>query len=306
MQYPVRVELFKDGLYYKKFIAQSEADLNCRIEMMTGIAWLDTTPLYQALLVTGRDHVTDIYPVCHSYEQWGGLQQEVVRIKVQMYRLDRAKFPVNDGHNDSMTSFSQNKTAQDREDLREEWYLEWYLYYSAYAGWIPKPPPIYWIGMALSAIWLAAYLVIYPSIPTLKSHWQGTGMPGHCQPWTAICEMQKAEEELNDARGKYFNKIRAVSVVELAESSEMSDFISKAGRVRFEDNCAACHGKSGAGIADMPDSPALNDNIWLHGGDVRSIRASIQNPTVHPFGLAQRIDDTSAKMLAVYVSQLGH
>jgi len=202
-----------------------------------------------------------------------------------------------------MTGFSSpSKTAQDREDLRDEWYREWNLY----AAWIPKPPPIYWIGMALSAIWLVAYLVIYPSIPTLNTHWQGTGMPGHCQPWTAICEMLKAEEELNEARDREFNKIRATSAVELAEDSEVSEFISFAGRVRFEDNCAACHGKKGAGIADMLElAPALNDKIWLHGGHVQAIKESIQSPVIHPFGLVQRIDDASAKMLAVYVSRLG-
>lgn len=56
---------------------------------------------------------------------------------------------------------------------------------------------------------------------------------GHCQPWTAICEMQRAEEELNEVRGRYLNKIRAMSVVELIEDIEMSEFISRAGRVRF-------------------------------------------------------------------------
>lgn len=88
MQEPVRLELFMDGLFFKEFIVKTEADFNCRIEMMTGVGWLDTRPLYQVLLATGRDHVTDIYPVCHSYEKWGEMQQEVVRIKVRMHRLD--------------------------------------------------------------------------------------------------------------------------------------------------------------------------------------------------------------------------
>lgn len=206
-----------------------------------------------------------------------------------------------------MTAPSSNSLNETRKDLRAEWYREWYLYYSAYAGWIPRPPPINWIGMALSAIWLVAYLVIYPSIPlpTPRTHWQGIGMPGHCQPWTAICEMQKVEEELSEIRGKYFNKVLATSVVKLAEDREMSEFISRAARVRFEENCAACHGTSGAGLASMPDfAPALDDNIWLHGGDVQAIKKSIQNPTIHPFGLVQRNDDLDAKMMAVYVSHL--
>lgn len=87
MEYPVRVELFRDGLLYEEFIAEKEDDLYCRIEMLTGVAWLDTEPLYQVLLTTGRNHIADVFPVCHSYEKWGDLQQEVVKVKVRMHRI---------------------------------------------------------------------------------------------------------------------------------------------------------------------------------------------------------------------------
>ena len=87
MQEPVRLELFKDGLLYEEFVAENEDDLYCRIEMMTGVGWLDAEPLYQALISTKREHITDIFPVCHSYEKWGGMQQEVVKIKVRMHRI---------------------------------------------------------------------------------------------------------------------------------------------------------------------------------------------------------------------------
>lgn len=190
-------------------------------------------------------------------------------------------------------------TTKDRGDLRDEWY-------GFDLAYVNRPPNIYWIGVVLSAFWLLGYLLTYPSIPTLKTHWQGIGIPGHCQPWTAICEMQRAEEELNEVRGRYLNKIRAMSAVELAEDIEMSEFISRAGRVRFEDNCAGCHGKNGTGIVKSSGmASVLNATTWQHGGDVRSIKASIQNPTVHRFGLAQRNNDSSAKILAVYVGQLG-
>jgi hypothetical protein len=85
--YPVKLELFKDGAPYEEFIASSEDDLNCRIEMLTGIGWLDAEPLYQELIASGRDHVTDTFRVCHSYEKWGDLQQEVVEVKVRMQRI---------------------------------------------------------------------------------------------------------------------------------------------------------------------------------------------------------------------------
>jgi hypothetical protein len=39
-------------------------------------------------------------------------------------------------------------------------------------------------------------------IPMVTAHgyWQGIGVPGGCQPWTAIYEMEKAQGELNKVR----------------------------------------------------------------------------------------------------------
>lgn len=196
---------------------------------------------------------------------------------------------------------TQSNGIQDREDLRDEWY-------GFDRALIQGPPKIYWLGMVLSAFWVLGYLVIYPSVPltTLNTHWKGLGMPGSCQPWTAICEMQKAEDVLNDVRGNYLKRIREGSVAELSTDQDVKEFISRAGKVRFEDNCAGCHRKKGAGIAKAPDiAPALNDNIWLHGGDVQAIKLSIQDKAVHSFGIADRLDGTATKVLAIYVYALG-
>jgi peptidoglycan-associated lipoprotein len=103
-----------------------------------------------------------------------------------------------------------------RVDLRSEWYAE----FNEYAASINRPPRIYWVGMVLSAIWLVGYLIIYPSIPMVTSHghWQGIGMPGGCRPWTAICEMQRAEDELNEIRRNTPSRQREKSTGELAAS----------------------------------------------------------------------------------------
>lgn len=90
MTYPVKLELYKNGHLFSEFIAENEDDLYCRIEMDTGIGWLDAAPLYQTMLDKGRDHITDTFRVCHSYEKWGAIQQEVVKIKVRLEHLDVA------------------------------------------------------------------------------------------------------------------------------------------------------------------------------------------------------------------------
>jgi len=194
----------------------------------------------------------------------------------------------------------QDGSTQLREDLRDEWY-------GFDRPYINSPPKIYWLGMVLSALWVLGYLLIYPSIPFAfsQTHWKGIGMPGGCQPWTAICEMQQAEYKLNAVRGGHLDKILAIPVADLAENREMVEFVSRAGRVVFADNCAGCHGRLGIGIAKLAGlAPALNDAVWLHGGDVQSIQLSIRNPALHPAGLIQRYDETATKLLAVYVSGL--
>ncbi|MDD2774438.1 MAG: hypothetical protein PHU06_00635 [Gallionella sp.] len=188
-------------------------------------------------------------------------------------------------------------STQDREDLRDEWYG----FDQAYIQNLPK---IYWVGLWLSAGWLVMYLLIYPSIPLpwAQTHWQGLGVPNGCQAWTAICEMRQGERAFADVRGRYLDQINDQTVVELAADLALLEFIDRAGYVTFADHCAACHGKFGAGLPNMP-APALNQ---AHIDDVSRIYAQLQNPVRHSFGLTKRWDATQLKLLAVYVRQLGH
>lgn len=190
--------------------------------------------------------------------------------------------------------------THDRIDTRGEWFREWDIY----AGHFNSIPTWYWLGMALSALWLVVYLIIYPSIPLLTSHWQGLGVPGGCRPWTAICEMQVAQAKLDSVRGPYLEKLGTTSVEAIAADSELGAFVSNAGRVPYVEQCAGCHGRAGDGLSQSDHlGSALNDTIWLHGGEIRDIKASIQDAAIHPFGLTARIDELHAKLLAVFVYQ---
>lgn len=90
MTYPVKLALYKNGHVFSELVAENEDDLYCRIEMDTGVGWLDAEPLYQTMLAKGCDHISDTFRVCHSFEKWGDMQQEVVKIKVRLERLDGA------------------------------------------------------------------------------------------------------------------------------------------------------------------------------------------------------------------------
>ncbi len=77
------------------------------------------------------------------------------------------------------------------------------------------------------------------------------------------------------------------------------------GETLYVDNCAACHGEAGEGVRDL-GAPALNDAIWLYGGDHTQIVSQINAPShgVMP-GWQGRLADETVKALAVYVHALG-
>ncbi len=73
----------------------------------------------------------------------------------------------------------------------------------------------------------------------------------------------------------------------------------------FADNCVACHGDKGQGNAEM-GAKQLNNGIWLYGGDKATIVETItyaRNASMPAW--SERFDDTTIKMLAVYVHSLG-
>ena len=92
----------------------------------------------------------------------------------------------------------------------------------------------------------------------------------------------------------------------LAFTQRQSDAEAAArGEAIFAENCASCHGDAGEGVVDL-GGPALNDMIWLYGGEPEQIAAQIHQPRLGAMPAWQgRLDDTTIKMLAVYVHSLG-
>ncbi len=77
------------------------------------------------------------------------------------------------------------------------------------------------------------------------------------------------------------------------------------GKQMFEDNCVACHGEGGVGIAEL-GAPPLNNNIWLYGGDKETIVETISNSRsgVMP-AWGKILDAPTVKQLTIYVHSLG-
>lgn len=79
---------------------------------------------------------------------------------------------------------------------------------------------------------------------------------------------------------------------------------AKSGAAIYEE-CAACHGEQGEGSEEL-GAPALNDHIWLYGGEKEDIVRSIaySRGGVMP-AWEGRLDDAVIKQLAVYIHGLG-
>ncbi len=93
-------------------------------------------------------------------------------------------------------------------------------------------------------------------------------------------------------------------VLSLSGKSENTEAAAK-GKAVYTENCVDCHGKDGVGNAEF-GAPALNNGIWLYGGDRDTIRQTISNSRngVMPAWGALLNPDT-IKKLAIYVHSLG-
>ena len=78
-----------------------------------------------------------------------------------------------------------------------------------------------------------------------------------------------------------------------------------AGAQVFAQNCAVCHGPAGEG-SRLVGAPALNDAIWLYGGERAQVTQQILDPRMGMMpAWDRRLDPVTIKMLAAYVHSLG-
>ncbi len=78
-----------------------------------------------------------------------------------------------------------------------------------------------------------------------------------------------------------------------------------AGGQIFADNCASCHGETGAGIMEL-GAPDLTDDIWIYGGgDAAMFRTIWDGRQGWMPAWEGRLSETERKILTVYLKRLG-
>ncbi|MEL6476377.1 MAG: cytochrome-c oxidase, cbb3-type subunit III [Pseudomonadota bacterium] len=121
-------------------------------------------------------------------------------------------------------------------------------------------------------------------------------------------------EENEDTRISMMPAFGADELLEKSEIEAVTDHVlslsgaaepNADGAVLYEENCAACHGDNGEGVADL-GAPTLNDAIWLYGGDRDTV---IETITYSRAGVMPawntRLTEAEIKQVAHYVHSLG-
>jgi cytochrome c oxidase cbb3-type subunit 3 len=154
-----------------------------------------------------------------------------------------------------------------------------------------KPMPRWWLILFwITAVFGAAYLVIYPGLGTFA----GT------QGWT---QSGQYERERTEAEARYGDVFRAFANVPLAELAKNQDAV-RLGRNLFLNNCATCHGSDARGARGFPN---LTDKAWLHGGSPEAIELTITNGRTGSMpALGAAVGEQGVAELTAYVWSLSH
>ncbi|MCI5081750.1 MAG: c-type cytochrome [Saprospiraceae bacterium] len=117
--------------------------------------------------------------------------------------------------------------------------------------------PPWWVAMFYITI---AYAVVYIGI----QHFSDYGMS---QEEEYQAEMEQAEESIKAYLAKQANLVDETNAELLDDDASLA-----AGKVVFDEKCAACHGMAGEGGV----GPNLTDPYWLHGGSVKDIFKTVK------------------------------
>lgn len=125
-----------------------------------------------------------------------------------------------------------------------------------------NPAPLWWFWMILAAmVFSVLYLMLYP----------GLGSYAGAFKWSQGGQYEDHAEDFAEEYAGRRAELLAMSREELAAQPALMDVA----QTLFSDNCAACHGTTASGQANL--FPNLRNAAWQWGGSAEQIEQTIRN-----------------------------
>ncbi|MFO1257578.1 MAG: cytochrome-c oxidase, cbb3-type subunit III [Gammaproteobacteria bacterium] len=155
-----------------------------------------------------------------------------------------------------------------------------------------NPMPSWWLWtFYLTAIFLVAYLVIYP----------GFGFFEGALKWTSRGELKADQDRAREKYGALYKELSSQPVESLIHNPQAM----RMGQRLFANHCAACHGADGRGSIGFPN---LTDTHWIYGGTPAEIKTTITSGRQGMMPPQERVlgSDKVIQDVVQYVLKLNH
>jgi cytochrome c oxidase cbb3-type subunit 3 len=150
--------------------------------------------------------------------------------------------------------------------------------------------PRWWVVLS-GSMFIAAFVYLW-LFPGFGAHKGRLG-------WTAHGQLAREVARNNARLEPLLERFRMYDVEQLAFDRQALQM----GKVLFEDNCAACHGRDAHGNVAL-GAPSLVDDDWLYGGTGKDIVASITHGRAGVMPAWNALGEDSVDNLTEYVLSL--
>ncbi len=148
--------------------------------------------------------------------------------------------------------------------------------------------------------WLVLFYVsiVFSIVYVLYFHVLGIGQLPHAVLAQDMRELEKLRADIESEKQKTQESKGEINLIALASDTTAL----KEGESVFAAKCAACHGNKGQGLV----GPNLADEYWIHGGDVKEIKAIVVNGVLEKGMLAWAgmLSDDEINAVTAYVWSL--
>lgn len=170
------------------------------------------------------------------------------------------------------------------------------------------PLPKWWVYVFWACvIWAIGYWIAMPAWPLVNGYTHG--LLGYSSRGDLAGELAQQKQ----ARAQWLTKLEAASVEEIAQDKTLLNYALTGGKIAFGENCSACHGAGGVGVAGA--YPRLADDEWIWGGTledilqtvkfgVRNSNADSRQSEMPAFGTTEPLEPAQLDQLADYVVSL--